>query len=218
MLKHIGRHGDKRCVIIFREVPGEDHMALVTYPDQLNSQVHDDLMNCVQSNAGQAAKDLGEAAHRVVGTNGQNLLETIHREGFMKKVRTQDIILVPAPNQDGARLDEINQIIRELETGSEAAQRMAQLDANAGLADPDKKAAGVQAAAEVAGVSATATTSSPDAVLDDASLARNLVAQADQMKQQMAGLEAEMQRLMAEAAELDPSVAVKKRGRPKKAQ
>jgi len=214
MLKHIGRHGEKRCVIIFREVPGEDHMALVTYPDQLNSQVHDDLMNCVQSNAGQAAKDLGEAAHRVVGTNGQNLLETIHREGFMKKVRTQDIILVPAPNQDGARLDEINQIIRELETGSEAAQRMAQLDANAGLADPDKKAAGVQAAAEVAGVSATTS----DGVLDDASIARNLVAQAEQMKQQMAGLEAEMQRLMAEAAELDPSVAVKKRGRPKKVQ
>ena len=217
MLKHVGRHGEKRCVIIFREVPGEDHMALVTYPDQLNSQVHDDLMNCVQSNAGQSAKDLGDAAHRIVGTNGQNLLETIHREGFMKKVRTQDIILVPAPNQDGARLDEINKIIRELETGSNAAQRMAELDANAGLADPDKKAAGVQAAAELAGVAAT-TTSSPDGVMDDASLARNLVAQAEQMKQQMAGLEAEMNRLMSEAAELDPSVAVKKRGRPKKAQ
>ena len=54
--------------------------------------------------------------------------------------------------------------------------------------------------------------------MDDASLARNLVAQAEQMKQQMAGLEAEMNRLMSEAAELDPSVAVKKRGRPKKAQ
>ena len=200
---------------MFREVPGEDHMALVTYPDQLNSQVHDDLMNCVQSNAGQNAKNLGDAAHRIVGSSGQNLLEQIHREGFMKKVRTQDIILVPAPNQEGARLDEINQIIRELETGSDAAQRLAELDANAGLADPAKKAAGIQAAAEVVGVGATA---SPDGVLDDASIARNLVAQAEQMKQQMAGLEAEMQRLMTEAAELDPSVAIKKRGRPKKVQ
>ena len=128
----------------------------------------------------------------------------------MKKVRTQDIIMMPRPNQPGARLDEINKIIRDLETGSEAASKLADLDANAGLADPAKRAKGVQAAAEAAGVQA-------QGVLGDADIARNLVVQAEQMKAQMATLQAEADRLLAEAAELDPSLKKKSRGRPAKA-
>jgi len=210
MIKHVGKHGEKRVAVIFREVPGEDHMALVTYPDSLKQSTHDDLMNAIQSNKGQQANHLGEALHSIVGADGQTLLNTLHREGFMKKVRTQDIIMMPRPNQPGARLDEINKIIRDLETGSEAAGKLADLDANAGLADPAKRAKGVQAAAEAAGVQA-------QGVLGDADIARNLVVQAEQMKAQMATLEAEAARLMEEAATLDPSLKKKSRGRPAKA-
>lgn len=206
MIKHVGKHGEKRVVVVFREVPGEDHMALVTYPDSLKQQTHDDLMNAIQSVKGQEANHLGEALHSIVGADGQTLLNSLHREGFMKKVRTQDIIMMPRPNQPGARLDEINKIIRDLETGSEAAQKAAALDANAGLADPQKKAAGVQAAAQAAGVQA-------QGVLGDADIARNLVAQAEQMQAQMQTLQAEAARLMEEAATLDPSLKPKKRGR-----
>ena len=210
MIKHVGKHGDKRVAVIFREVPGEDHMALVTYPDSLKQSTHDDLMNAIQSNKGQQANHLGEALHSIVGADGQTLLNLLHREGFMKKVRTQDIIMMPRPNQPGARLDEINKIIRDLETGSEAASKLADLDANAGLADPAKRAKGVQAAAEAAGVQT-------QGVLGDADIARNLVTQAEQMKAQMATLQAEADRLLAEAAELDPSLKKKSRGRPAKA-
>jgi hypothetical protein len=35
MLKHVGRHGDRKVAIIFREIPGEEHMCLVIYPDVL---------------------------------------------------------------------------------------------------------------------------------------------------------------------------------------
>ena len=206
MIKHVGKHGEKRVAVVFREVPGEDHMALVTYPDSLKQQTHDDLMNAIQSVKGQEANHLGEALHSIVGADGQTLLNSLHREGFMKKVRTQDIIMMPRPNQPGARLDEINKIIRDLETGSEAAQKAAALDANAGLADPQKKAAGVQAAAQAAGVQA-------QGVLGDADIARNLVAQAEQMQVQMQTLQAEAARLMEEAATLDPSLKPKKRGR-----
>ena len=111
MIKHVGKHGEKRVAVVFREVPGEDHMALVTYPDSLKQQTHDDLMNAIQSVKGQEANHLGEALHSIVGADGQTLLNTLHREGFMKKVRTQDIIMMPRPNQPGARLDEINKII-----------------------------------------------------------------------------------------------------------
>jgi len=211
MMKHVGRHGEKRVAVIFREVPGEEHMALVTYPDQLKQTTHDDLMNAIQSVKGQEAKHLGEALHGMTGTDGQTILNMLHREGFMKKVRTQDIIMMPRPNTPGARLDEVNDIIRGMETGSEAAQQMAKLDAQAGLADPDKKAAGEAAAAQVAGNSA-------NGILGDADIARNLMTQAEQMKAQMATLQAEAERLMEEAASLDPSLAPKKkRGRPAKA-
>ena len=147
----------------------------------------------------------------MTGTDRQTILNMLHREGFMKKVRTQDIIMMPRPNTPGARLDEVNDIIRGMETGSEAAQQMAKLDAQAGLADPDKKAAGEAAAAQVAGNSSAG-------ILGDADIARNLVTQAEQMKAQMATLQAEAERLMEEAASLDPSLAPKKkRGRPAKA-
>ena len=205
MIKHVGRQGDKKVVVVFREVPEEEHMALVVYPDQLQQTLHDDLMNAIQSVKGQEAKDLGNALHGIVGTNGQTILNTIHSERFMKKVRTQDIIMVPAPNNPGVRLDELNKIIRDLDTGSEAAGKLAELDANAGLADPQKKAAGVAASAAAMGNTG---------VLTDEAIAQNLVQQAEQMRAQMATLEAEAARLMEEAQNLNPLLKPKaKRGR-----
>jgi hypothetical protein len=205
MIKHVGRQGDKKVVVVFREVPEEEHMALVVYPDQLQQTLHDDLMNAIQSTKGQQAKDLGDALHGITGTNGQTILNTIHNERFMKKIRTQDIIMVPAPNNPGIRLDELNKIIRDLDTGSEAAGKLAELDANAGLADPQKKAAGVAASAAAMGNTG---------VLSDEAIAQNLVQQAEQMRAQMATLEAEAARLMEEAQSLNPALKPKaKRGR-----
>ena len=40
MIKHVGRQGDKKVVVVFREVPEEEHMALVVYPDQLQQTLH----------------------------------------------------------------------------------------------------------------------------------------------------------------------------------
>lgn len=212
MLKHVGKQGDKRVAVIFREVPDETHMALVVYPDQLQQNLHDDLMNAIQSPKGQEARNLGEALHSIRGTNGDTILNTIHKNAFMKKVRTQDIIMLPRPNQPGVRLDEINKIINDLDTGSKAAQDMAKLDAQAGLADPDKNAAAIQAAADIAG------RPSDSGVLSDSVLAEQLIEQANQMKVQMQSLETEINRLMTEAAELNPELAPKKRrGRPAKA-
>jgi hypothetical protein len=208
MLKHVGRQGDKRVVVVFREVPGEEHMALVAYPQQLPTGFHDDIMKCIESNAGQAAKHLGDALHRVVGTDGANLLTKMHREGWMKKVRTQDIIMTPSPGGQGARLDEINQIIRDMEAGGDAASRLAEIDATSGLADPAKQQAGREAAAAAA---------TPGGVLTDADLAQDLVKQADGMRAQINVLTEEIERLTAQAQDLDPSLAPKKRGRKKAA-
>ena len=212
MIKHVGKQGEKRVAVIFREVPDEAHMALVVYPDQLQQNLHDDLMNAIQSAKGQEARNLGEALHSIVGSNGQTILNTIHKNAFMKKIRTQDIIMMPRPNTPGVRLDEINKIINDLDTGSEAAKNMAKLDAQAGLADPDKNAAAVQAAAAVVGAP------SEKGILSDSILAEQLMEQANQMKSQMESLASEVTRLTEEAAALNPELSVKKkRGRPAKA-
>ena len=212
MIKHVGKQGEKRVVVIFREVPDEAHMALVVYPDQLQQNLHDDLMNAIQSDKGQEARNLGEALHSIVGSDGQTILNNIHKNAFMKKVRTQDIIMMPRPNTPGVRLDEINKIINDLDTGSKAAQDMAKLDAQAGLADPDKNAQAVQAAADIAGKPSEA------GILSDSVLAEQLMEQANQMKSQMESLANEVTRLTEEAAALNPALAVKKkRGRPAKA-
>ena len=34
-IKHVGTHNNKKCVILFRKTPGEDHMALVVYSDSM---------------------------------------------------------------------------------------------------------------------------------------------------------------------------------------
>jgi hypothetical protein len=219
MLKHIGKHSGENVIIDFREVPNEDHMCLVVYPGQVPSVFHDDLMKCVESNAGQAASNFGEAAHRVVGTDGRILLEAIHNQKWMKKVRCQDVIMTPLPNQQGARLDEINKIIAEMESGADAARRMAEIDAQAGLADPAKA---LPADSAYAATSNTIeATQVAEGVLTDEKLAQDMIKQAEGFKAQVIGLQAEHDRLMAEAVAMNPSLAPapeapRKRGRPKK--
>jgi hypothetical protein len=186
-------------------------MCLVIYPGQLQTAYHNDLMKCIESDAGQSSSNLGEAMQRVVGTDGRNLLVAAHRERWMKKVRCQDVIMTPVPNQEGARLDEINKIIAEMESGADAAKRMAEIDAQAGIADPAKT---------VDTTAYAAATPSTPGVLSDADIAADMMKQAAQMESQIAGLQTEVARLTEEATALDPSVAPapapKKRGRPKK--
>ena len=73
MLKHIGKHGEKRIVLVFRQIPGDDHMCLVLYSDMLPQLVHDEVMRVLESPVGQNAKELADALHRHVMTNGANL-------------------------------------------------------------------------------------------------------------------------------------------------
>ena len=39
-LKHIGKHGDRKVAVIFRQIPGDDHMCLCIYPDLLAISIH----------------------------------------------------------------------------------------------------------------------------------------------------------------------------------
>jgi hypothetical protein len=55
MIKHVGKHNNKRIVLLWRRVPNEDHMALLTYSETLPRMIHDEVMKALESPIGQEA-------------------------------------------------------------------------------------------------------------------------------------------------------------------
>lgn len=204
MLKHIGRHGEKKVVIAYNTVPGEDHMCLVVYSDSLPSSLHDEVMKVLESPAGQGAKIFAEALHRNVGIDGVNTLTTVHRAGLLKKVQTKQVILTPNA-KTSVRLDEMNKILAELELGSDAAKKMADIDAGRGYRDPEKNQ-GRDIGEPVKATKAAAQKSvNTNEALTDADLARLNLDQAAQMEAQAKTLLAEAKRLKEEAKQFTPA-------------
>lgn len=225
-LKHVGKHGDRRTVILFREVPNEGHMCLVIYPDVLPAPWEDAIMRALESDMGQQAEEFANALHRTLLPDGRAVLETLHRENMIKKVRTADVIVTPRSDSK-IRLDELNKMLNEMKQGEDAIKRMAQNDASRGMVDaPTKRAAeqafkeGRQAQGQVSRVQA-----SQDGALDDRAIAGNMLAQATRMEAEAKGLIAEAARMKKEAERMDPTVTATKipteqpakRGRPSKA-
>jgi hypothetical protein len=192
MIKHVGRHNNRKVAIIFREVPGEEHMALIMYPDMVPAMLHDETMKVLESNIGQAADNLGDALFRHIMPDGVNCLEAIHKSGFMKKAPANQVI-VTANTNSSCRLDELNDILRQMQQGEEAVKRLADLDANAGMRK---------------GTAESTQSSTPsvntNTVLTDADIAKQRLEQASKMEAEAKNLIAEAKRLREEANTLAP--------------
>ena len=206
MLKHIGKHNDKRIVLVFRQIPGDEHMCLVVYSDMLPSLVHDEVMKVLESPVGQASKELSDALHRHVMADGRNCLEAIHKSGYMKKVPTNQVIITPNAKSN-VRLDELNNILNEMDKGEEAIKKMADLDKNAGLVGKKEAREVGQNPASRSNIPETSNTTIGDVLTDD-QLAAQRVAQAAKMKLEAQQMLAEAARLEAEAASLTPATNV----------
>jgi hypothetical protein len=208
-LKHIGKIGDRKVAIVFRQVPGEEHMALVVYTELLNQNIHDPLVATIESDIGQGSNELAEALNRSYTRDGKIILQVLHQEGMMKKVQTSQVLMTPAPNQH-IKLNELNDILNEMEKGEEAVKRLAEMDRSRGLQDP------VDVARRMRGESTDPAlrnrppvASVPDGMLGDTDLARQRLAQAQRMESEANGLLAESRRLMEEAYSMDPQLAPK---------
>jgi hypothetical protein len=219
-LRHIGKVGDRKVAVIFRQVPGESHMALVIYSELLNQNIHDPLMAAIESATGQQAKDLADALNRAYTKDGKIILHVLHTEGMMKKIQTNQVVMTPAPNQT-IRLNELNDLLDEMEKGEAAVRRMAEIDASRGLQDPVDVARRMRGESTIDPVTAGVDTLGNDI------LAQNLMGQAARMAAEAKGLLAESERLQKEAQALLPQIntsatpteqpAKKKPGRQKKA-
>lgn len=211
-LRHVGKIGDRKVAIIFREVPGEPHMCLVTYTETLNRHIHDPMMQCIESSIGQASENLADALNRTHTKDGKYILQVLHAEGLIKKVQTTQVVVTPTTGSK-IRLDELNKILDEMAQGENAIRKLAELDASRGIHPGDP--------AEVARLmrnNSPLGIPSVNGVLGDKSLAQQRMEQAQRMESEAKGLLAEAQRLTAEAEAMDPTlVPPRKRGRPAKA-
>lgn len=206
-LRHVGKHGDRKVAVIFREVPGEPHMCLVTYTETLNQHIHDPMMKCIESDIGQTSENLADALNRTFTRDGKPILQTLHREGQLKKVNTELIVMTPRPNTK-IKLVELNKMLNEMKQGEEAVKRMAEIDKSLGLQDPR------DVARRTKNMKEPPVSTSTVGALDDRQIANNLREQAEKMTRDAKGLLAEAERLQKEASELDPvkvgKVSVKK--------
>jgi hypothetical protein len=212
MLKHIGRHGDRKVAILFREVPGEEHMCLVVYPETMPTHIHNSIMQTLESPAGQAATSLSDILHRSLLPDGRPQLEALHKEGMIKKVPTSQVIVTPT-SQSSVKLDEMNKIIKEMESGDSAYKRLQEIDKNTGFVDPaQKRKAEAEFKREQERKSQDTRAPyvpplvSTDGALDDKSLAANMLAQAKRMEIEAKSMIAEAARMKKEAQGLFPSV------------
>ena len=207
-LKHIGKHGDRKVVVIFRQIPGDEHMCLCIYPDLLATHWHDTIMRVLESPVGQAAEEFADALNRNLLPDGRNILGALHAERMMKRVNTEQVLMTPTMNSN-VKLVELNKILNEMKKGEDAVRKMAEIDGARGLVDPkQKRAAEAQYKSEkqVPKAQSGYTAAPTDGALDDKSLAANMLTQAVRMHNEATGMINEAARMRKEAEKMFPGV------------
>jgi hypothetical protein len=117
LLKHVGKYGDKPCVVVFRELPDDSENALIVVSDTLEGQLHDDVMSVIDSPEGQESNSVSDVLFRRRATDGNNLLEVLHNTQKLIKVPVSMVKLTPMPNQE-VELADVNAELGKIETGS----------------------------------------------------------------------------------------------------
>lgn len=194
LMKHVGKFGEKPCVVVFRELPGENDYCLIVQTDNLDSRQHDDLMNVIQSAEAQTSHDISQVLHRRQFTDGSNMLSTLHYARKLQKVPVSHVALTPLPGQS-VPLADVNVEIRKLEGG---------------YVPPKNDEAHLSE-----GKTNTSTTEETASSSTETDVAKGLLLQAQLMEEDAAKLVVEAEAKKAEAYKLDPSL--RGPGRPKKA-
>ena len=170
-LKHVGRVvGNRRKVIVaYRVIPGDPDHCLVVQTENLDSGEHDALLREVESASGQESYEFAEAMARTYLPDGRNMLAAFHTTGKIRKVRTDEIEMVPNQNTSIV-LKELNETI---------AQQKGVTVADLALQGPAGTVQPSDAEPAVDPVETYAETPKSDGVLTDDELAAQYRSQAD---------------------------------------
>ena len=114
--KHIGKMKDAgtRVAVVFRSIPAEPDHALVVSTDNLPTLYHDTMINIIDSAEGQEANELQQILQRRQFPDGLNMLQALHNGGYLIKVKTEDVNMMPTPGQS-MPLDKLNAEITKLD-------------------------------------------------------------------------------------------------------
>jgi hypothetical protein len=190
-------------------------MCLCIYPEVLPAHWQDTIQRALESDVAQQSEELADALHRSFLPDGRPVLETLHQERMIKKLRTGDVIVTPTPDAK-IRLDELNKMLNEMKQGEAAIKKMADNDASRGMVAPDMKRraeaeykAGQAQKADPAYVAPPSLKAGQDGALSDRDIAANMLAQAKAMEVNARSMVAEAARMKKEAERMDPTVSAR---------
>ncbi len=113
-LKHVGRMKStgRKCIVVFRTLPGDAFNCLIIPTESLTDSYHDSLMSLIESNAAQSESELSNVLNRSTFSDGSTMLPSLHVKGFLVKVPTDQIEMMPN-NNASISLAELNQLIAQ---------------------------------------------------------------------------------------------------------
>jgi hypothetical protein len=161
--------------------------------------VHDEVMKVIESAIGQNAKELADALFRTTLADGTNCLTTLHKGGWLKKVPCNQVIVTPTAKST-CRLDELNNLLKKIEEGGDAAASLANIDANRGMKGVLQE--GRELGQPASDPTRTTAGSVSGDVLTDDILSQQRLDQATKMEAEAKSLLAEAKRLKQEATQL----------------
>jgi len=200
--KHVGRivNSDRRCVVAFRELPNDPKNCLVIDTDALPDRFHDGVMTAVENQIAQETVEFYKYLQRNSFVDGTNMLTALHNKGWLVKQPTENVVMLPAPNQK-ISLVELNDQLRKLGFDVYADEEEAKQSPSEEVLETVAPTANIPTSVK-GNEALTKTISNKD-------LAKDFMAQADKYLE-------EANKLKEQALELDGSLGKKARGRPKK--
>jgi hypothetical protein len=113
-LKHVGRMkgSNKKVLVAYRTLPGDAYSALVVPTENLPDEMHNAIINLVESSTAQEAYEFAEALDRTQFPDGSRMLPALHVQGRLVKVSTDQVEMIPNVSTS-MLLSELNQMISE---------------------------------------------------------------------------------------------------------
>jgi hypothetical protein len=169
-------------LVVFRTLPNDAFNCLVILTEHLHPSYHDALINLVESNAGQTAREFADILDRSVFSDGTKMLQSLHLQGMLSKMPTDQIEMTPN-SSTRITLSELNQLIAESQGCS--VQDLAIKDATKSEVTELAQVRDISPKQEIVDDAVTLSTEEP---LSDEDLARKYRSDADRLAKEAASL------------------------------
>lgn len=99
--KHTGKliPTDTKCVVLYMQIPGRADHALIVESDSLPDRYHQAVMDAIESNEGQEAKNLADVLGRrpFPDGGGIDIMNALHTAGLLRPISIDLVAMSPAP-------------------------------------------------------------------------------------------------------------------------